>query len=70
MTQQLEPESPSNSATADGHRGAYDSHRDAWVAREEQAERLIPIIGRLYRQHGVVSSIHGHRLINLSTSAV
>ena len=70
VTQQLEPESPSNSATADGHRGAYDSHRDAWVAREEQAERLIPIIGRLYRQHGVVSSIHGHRLINLSTSAV
>ncbi|MBS4101076.1 glyceraldehyde-3-phosphate dehydrogenase [Tsukamurella paurometabola] len=70
VTQQLEPESPSNSATAGGHRGAYDSHRDAWVAREEQAERLIPMIGRLYRQHGVVSSIHGHRLINLSTSAV
>ncbi|WP_269451177.1 glyceraldehyde-3-phosphate dehydrogenase [Tsukamurella pseudospumae] len=67
MTQQLDSDSPSYDANA---RGAYDSHRDAWVAREEQAERLIPIIGRLYRQFGVVSSIHGHRLINLSTSAV
>ena len=67
VTQQLDSDSPSYDANA---RGAYDSHRDAWVAREEQAERLIPIIGRLYRQFGVVSSIHGHRLINLSTSAV
>ncbi|WP_461166903.1 glyceraldehyde-3-phosphate dehydrogenase [Tsukamurella serpentis] len=64
----MDPSSPSTGA--DGHRGAYESHRDEWVAREEQAERLIPMIGRLYRQHGVVSSIHGHRLINLSTSAV
>lgn len=67
VTQQLDSDSPSYDASA---RGAYDSHRDEWVAREEQAERLIPMIGRLYRQFGVVSSIHGHRLINLSTSAV
>lgn len=51
-------------------RVAFDSHRNAWVAREEQAERLIPMIGRLYRDHGVVTSIHGHRLINLSATAV
>ncbi|WP_312870499.1 glyceraldehyde-3-phosphate dehydrogenase [Gordonia asplenii] len=51
-------------------RVAFDSHRDAWVAREEQAERMIPMIGRLYRDYGVVTSIHGHRLINLSATAV
>lgn len=28
------------------------------------AEELIPIIGRLYRQNGVVLSIHGRSLIN------
>lgn len=48
----------------------YDVHRDAWVAREELAERLIPLIGRLYRDHGVVTSVHGHRIINLSAMGV
>ena len=43
---------------------AYNDYRGAWIAREEQAERMIPIIGRLYREHGVVTSIHGRRLIN------
>ncbi|WP_019204125.1 glyceraldehyde-3-phosphate dehydrogenase [Tsukamurella sp. 1534] len=70
MTQQLEPDSQSTVDGPSGHRDAFDSHRDAWVAREEQAERLIPMIGRLYRDHGVVSSIHGHRVINLSTAGV
>ncbi|WP_081815191.1 glyceraldehyde-3-phosphate dehydrogenase [Leifsonia aquatica] len=49
---------------------AYESHRADWVAREERAEQLIPLIGRLYRDHGVVTSIHGHRLINLSATGV
>lgn len=43
---------------------AYDEHRGAWIAREEQAEQMIPLIGQLYREHGVVTSIHGRRLIN------
>ncbi|MGN6427627.1 MAG: glyceraldehyde-3-phosphate dehydrogenase [Leifsonia sp.] len=49
---------------------AVESYRAAWVAREEAAEQLIPLIGRLYRDHGVVTSIHGHRLINLSATGV
>ena len=49
---------------------AYEDHRDAWVAREELAERLIPLIGRLYRDHGIVTSVHGHRIINLSAMGV
>jgi glyceraldehyde 3-phosphate dehydrogenase len=41
-------------------------HHDDWAAREELAEQMIPIIGRLYRKRGVVTSLHGHRIINLS----
>ena len=57
---------PTGSEPCEGARvsDAYDSQRASWIAREEQAERMIPIIGRLYREHGVVTSIHGRRLIN------
>ena len=44
----------------------FDARREEWIAREELAERMIPLIGGLYRQHGVVTSIHGRRLINRS----
>jgi len=44
-----------------------DDHRRAWIAREEQAERLIPLVGGLYRNRGVVTSIHGRRLIGLNS---
>ncbi|WP_267902726.1 glyceraldehyde-3-phosphate dehydrogenase [Leifsonia sp. AG29] len=48
----------------------FEAHRASWVEREERAEQLIPLIGRLYREFGVVPSIHGHRLINLSTTGI
>ena len=48
----------------------WNAHRSAWVAREEHAERLIPLIGGLYRDHGVVTSIHGNRLINRSATGI
>ncbi|GAA1519158.1 glyceraldehyde 3-phosphate dehydrogenase [Agromyces terreus] len=44
----------------------FDASRAQWIAREELAERMIPLIGSLYRDHGVVTSIHGRRLINRS----
>jgi len=44
----------------------FDARRSEWIAREELAERMIPLIGALYRDHGVVTSIHGRRLINRS----
>lgn len=44
----------------------YEAHRAEWIKREELAERMIPLIGRLYRTHGIVPSIHGRRLINRS----
>ena len=49
---------------------AVAAHREAWKAREALAEQLIPLIGRLYREHGVVTGIHGRRLINQSAIGV
>jgi glyceraldehyde 3-phosphate dehydrogenase len=46
------------------------AQREAWKARETLAEQLIPLIGRLYREHGVITSIHGRRLINQSAIGV
>ena len=39
---------------------------DRWNARQALAEAMIPLIGTLYRDHGVVTSIYGRRLINQS----
>ena len=37
-----------------------------WLSRVALAEKMIPLIGKLYRENNVVTSIHGKRLINLS----
>jgi glyceraldehyde 3-phosphate dehydrogenase len=37
------------------------------MTREALAEAMIPVIGRLYRENSVVTSIHGRTLINNST---
>lgn len=42
------------------------SELERWNARMELAEAMIPLIGSLYRNRGVVTSIYGRRLINLS----
>ncbi|MEA5456495.1 glyceraldehyde-3-phosphate dehydrogenase [Sinomonas sp. JGH33] len=39
---------------------------DAWIGREAAAEEMIPLIGRLYRENNVVTSVHGRSLINQS----
>ncbi|MGO2112419.1 MAG: glyceraldehyde-3-phosphate dehydrogenase [Pseudoclavibacter sp.] len=41
-----------------------------WLSRVALAESMIPLIGSLYREHNVVTSIHGRRLINLSAIEV
>lgn len=45
-------------------------HRDHWKLRETLAEQMIPLIGELYRERGVITSIHGRRLINQSPIGV
>ncbi|WP_074466388.1 glyceraldehyde-3-phosphate dehydrogenase [Arthrobacter sp. SW1] len=44
-----------------------DSCLDSWMGREALAEAMIPVIGRLYRENNVVTSIHGRSLINKSS---
>ncbi len=46
-----------------------DTH-DTWLEREALAEAMIPLIGRLYRENNVVTSIHGRSLINKSTMSI
>lgn len=48
----------------------FAAHRDDWLAREELAERMIPLIGGLRREHEVVTSLHGHRLLGLSATGL
>lgn len=41
-----------------------------WIDREALAEAMIPLIGQLYRNNSVVTSIHGRGLINRSVIAI
>ena len=41
-------------------------HFQDWKEREALAESMIPLIGRLYREHNVVTSIYGRSIINRS----
>ncbi|MBP1325171.1 glyceraldehyde 3-phosphate dehydrogenase [Leucobacter exalbidus] len=43
-----------------------DAHLEAWKAKQELAERMIPLIGQLYRDRDVVMSVHGRSLIGRS----
>ncbi|MDC5698854.1 glyceraldehyde-3-phosphate dehydrogenase [Intrasporangium calvum] len=57
-----DPAQPANSAAASA--AAVDEHYEDWSERQALAEAMIPIIGRLYRQNSVVTSIYGRGLIN------
>lgn len=41
-----------------------------WKEREAMAEAMIPLIGRLYRQNNVVTSIYGRAIINQSVIGI
>jgi len=38
-----------------------------WKNREEIAESMLPLIGRLYRDHGVVTTVYGRSLVSGTT---
>ncbi len=44
-------------------------HQD-WNARLERAESLLPVIGRLYRNHGIVTKVFGRFLLNASPAEI
>ena len=48
----------------------YDQCLENWTDREATAEAMIPLIGRLYREHNVVTSIYGRGLVNRSVISI
>jgi glyceraldehyde 3-phosphate dehydrogenase len=38
-----------------------------WQGHEEHAEQMLPMIGRLYREHNIVTTVYGRSLVNTST---
>jgi len=43
-----------------------DAHLENWNANQEIAERMIPLIGKLHREHDIVLSVHGRTLVGRS----
>ncbi len=43
-----------------------DAHLEAWKAKQQLAEHMIPQIGQLYRDHDIVMSVHGRSLVGRS----
>lgn len=43
-----------------------EAAHETWAKREAMAETMIPLIGRLYRENNVVTSVYGRSLINQS----
>lgn len=40
-----------------------DEHLETWNAKQDLAERMIPLIGQLHRNHDIVMSVHGRSLV-------
>lgn len=44
-----------------------EAHLKEWQSLEEYAEQMLPMIGHLYRDHTIVTSVYGRSLVNSST---
>ncbi len=44
-----------------------ETHLKEWRSLEEYAEQMLPMIGRLYRDHNIVISVYGRSLVNNPT---
>jgi glyceraldehyde 3-phosphate dehydrogenase len=44
-----------------------DSHFQDWTNREIIAERMVPLVGRLYREFGIITSVYGKELVGCPT---
>ena len=43
---------------------------ETWIAKESVAEAMIPLIGRLYRENNVVTSVYSRPIVNRSTISI
>ncbi|MEM6985081.1 MAG: glyceraldehyde-3-phosphate dehydrogenase [Pseudomonadota bacterium] len=46
---------------------ASDEILDQWKSRQSLAEKMIPLVGQLYRENGVAVKVFGRRMINTNT---
>ena len=42
-------------------------HLKEWQGQEELAERMLPLVGKLYRDHNVVTNVYGRSLVHCAT---
>jgi len=47
-----------------------DVYFSNWKEQEQQAAAMIPVIGRLYQEFGVVTTLYGDSIVNSSTLAI
>jgi glyceraldehyde 3-phosphate dehydrogenase len=47
-----------------------DKYLQQWQVREQTAEAMVPIVGRLYRERGVITTIFGNSLVNRAPMAI
>lgn len=43
-----------------------ETYLKEWQCFEECAERMLPLVGRMYREHNVVTTVYGRSLVNCS----
>jgi glyceraldehyde 3-phosphate dehydrogenase len=43
-----------------------ETYLKEWQCLEEYAERMLPLVGRMYREHNVVTTVYGRSLVNCS----
>ncbi len=48
-------------------RKSSDTYLQEWKQRQELAEKMVPLIGQIYRDHGITIRIFGRRLMHHST---
>jgi glyceraldehyde 3-phosphate dehydrogenase len=41
-----------------------EQYLNEWQSQEECAEKMLPLIGRLYRDHNIVTTVYGRSLVN------
>jgi len=46
---------------------ASEQYLNDWKARQNLAEKMIPLVGEMYRERGLVVLVYGRRLMNAST---
>ena len=57
---------PLDTATSETSSCLTQETRNEWIEREALTEAMIPMVGRLYRENHVVTSVYGRPLINRS----